>query len=391
MTPQLVLDIITCNCFVLMAFVALFNPSKVNVVANRWLGVFFASVGCALCNVILYNASLGPIYQRLIGFNELSRFAMAPALYLAIVQFTTPGAKFRPVHFLHFAPFALFFVYMVPSLYFPGQHVIDGVSLSPSANFMMAAMMRWSVRLQMVIYWLLALNRLYKHRTHIRLIASNTVPVNLSWLMYLLLTIGGMLLLYYMGSVFSLNISSSYIAGGYLLGALTIFYYALAQKEIFPFEVAELQAITVVIDEADTNVRPMKSRVSDEYAINIRVKLEKVMQIEKLYLDNELSLPQLAGHLDISVHDLSFVLNETIGLNFFQFVNGYRVEEAKQLMFSDKHKHLNMLGIAYNAGFSSKTTFNTVFKSQTGLSPSAFIQQNKSSRGVTPATSGMGS
>jgi AraC-like DNA-binding protein len=146
---------------------------------------------------------------------------------------------------------------------------------------------------------------------------------------------------------------------------------------VFPFEVAELTALNEVIVEVDAQLKPIKQRLSVEQAEQLRTKLENLMTAEKLYLDNELSLPQLAEAIGASVHDLSFLLNEKIGLNFFQFVNAYRVEEAKQIMLSDKYKHLNILGIAYSAGFSSKTTFNTVFKTQTGMSPSGFINQHK--------------
>ncbi len=57
---------------------------------------------------------------------------------------------------------------------------------------------------------------------------------------------------------------------------------------------------------------------------------------------------------------------------FFQCVNQYRVKAAKQLLLSERHKHLNMLGIAYATGFSSRTTFNTMFKKLTNQSPSEF-------------------
>jgi len=379
MSTEFILHIITCNCFFLMAFVALFNPLKVNVVANRWLGLFFASVGCMLCNVILYDASLELEHPRIIGFNELSRFAMAPALYLAIVQFTTPGSKFKITDYLHFIPFALFFLYMVPALYFPGYQLIGArFTLPPKLNSMVAMSMRWSINVQLLIYWALAFNTLRRHQKHIRFIASDTVPVNLSWLKYLLLSVGGMLALFFASIFMGVHLSPVFIASGYLASCLAIFYYSLAQKEIFPFEASALKAINEVIIETEEKAKPVKQRLADEQAHLMRTKLETLMASEKLYLDNELSLPQLAEAVGVSVHDLSFLLNEKIGLNFFQFVNGYRVEEAKQIMLSDKYKHLNILGIAYSAGFSSKTTFNTVFKTQTGMSPSEFMKQHKS-------------
>ncbi|TFF36858.1 helix-turn-helix domain-containing protein [Mucilaginibacter psychrotolerans] len=379
MSAELILHIITCNCFFLMAFVAWFNPHKVNVVANRWLGLFFAAVGCMVCNVVLYDAGLDAAYPRIIGFNELSRFALAPALYLSIAQFTTPGSKFKASDYLHFIPFTIFFLYMVPFLYFPDYQLIGGhFNLPPKLNFAIGFLVRWSINVQLLVYWVLAFNTLRKHQKHLLLIASDTVPVNLAWLKYLLMSVGGMLVLFFASIFFGIHLSPVVIATGYLLGTLTIFYHSLAQKEIFPFEVSELTAINEVIIADDNQVKPIKQRLSDEQAQHMRIKLESLMTAEKLHLDNELSLPQLADAIGASVHDLSFLLNEKIGLNFFQFVNAYRVEEAKQIMLSDKYKHLNILGIAYSAGFSSKTTFNTVFKTQTGMSPSAFMKQHKS-------------
>jgi len=81
--------------------------------------------------------------------------------------------------------------------------------------------------------------------------------------------------------------------------------------------------------------------------------------------------------MDVSTHDLSYLLNDSFGVNFFNFVNRYRVDEAKRLMLSGQNKHLNLLGIAYSAGFNSKTTFNIAFKKQTGLSPSEFMKQGE--------------
>ncbi len=98
------------------------------------------------------------------------------------------------------------------------------------------------------------------------------------------------------------------------------------------------------------------------------------MQYEKVYLDNELSLPQLSEKMSISPQDLSYLINEACGENFFSFINRHRVEEAKRLLLSEKYDQLNILGIAYQAGFNSKTTFNTTFKKQVGLSPSDFVK-----------------
>jgi len=152
-------------------------------------------------------------------------------------------------------------------------------------------------------------------------------------------------------------------------------YFFIAQKEIYPFEAPELSSINKIIEEPKTVLN--RQRFSDDALRLLKAKLVNLMEHEKKFLDNELSLPDLAKEMQVSPHDLSYLLNEGFGVNFFRFINSYRVNEAKKLMLSDKYRHLNILGIAYNAGFNSKTTFNTVFKKQTGLSPSQFIQQTK--------------
>jgi len=72
---------------------------------------------------------------------------------------------------------------------------------------------------------------------------------------------------------------------------------------------------------------------------------------------------------------LSWLLNNEYHLNFFQFINRYRILEVKRALLSGRHKQLNILGIAFNSGFNSKTTFNTAFKKETDLSPTEFIRK----------------
>jgi len=74
-------------------------------------------------------------------------------------------------------------------------------------------------------------------------------------------------------------------------------------------------------------------------------------------------------------------LNTGFGENFYAFVNRYRVEEAKQLL-TTRVKALSMLGIAYEAGFRSKTTFNNAFKKHTGLSPSQYVARGAANSDV---------
>ena len=375
MTTDILLYNITCVSFFMLAFIAFFNPLKINIVANKWFGLFLFSVGCMLLNFIIYTLKAQAGYARLIAFGELSRFAMAPALYLSVLHYTSPNKTFRNKQYLHFIPFVIFFIYIGPSVFFP-QFKFNGIAVLPApVNKLIPALLPLSIKVQLVIYWLLAYRKLNQHQKNIELVASTTGPVSLQWLRFLLSGIGFILLLWFSTLVLNIPVIARFSPIGYFLGVLFICYFLLAQKEIYPYEIEELNDIDLVIKEVEKPAS--KPRFTADHLLHLKEKLITLMLSEKPYLDNELSLPQLAYEMGISLHDLSYLLNEGFGKNFFQFINTYRIAEAKELMLSEKHKHLNILGIAYSAGFNSKTTFNTTFKKETGLSPSQFMQQFK--------------
>ena len=95
---------------------------------------------------------------------------------------------------------------------------------------------------------------------------------------------------------------------------------------------------------------------------------------EKPYLDPDLSLRSLAKQVDIHPNQLSWLLNESMGKNFNEFINHYRVEAFKLLSKDPSNKHLTLISLAYESGFNSKTVFNTYFKKETGLIPKEFLK-----------------
>lgn len=103
--------------------------------------------------------------------------------------------------------------------------------------------------------------------------------------------------------------------------------------------------------------------------------LLSLMEEEKPYLDNTLKLNSLAGLMEVTPHRLSEILNDVAGKKFYDFVNEYRVQAAKDMLEHPKGRTKKLLAIAFEAGFNSKTSFNRVFKELTGMSPSAYREQ----------------
>ena len=100
------------------------------------------------------------------------------------------------------------------------------------------------------------------------------------------------------------------------------------------------------------------------------------MDLEKIYLNENLNLKELALELKTDSNLISFILNNHFNTNFYEFVNRYRINEVKKKLNSSKYKHLTLLGIALESGFNSKTTFNRVFKQATGITPTEFRRRN---------------
>jgi AraC-like DNA-binding protein len=92
-------------------------------------------------------------------------------------------------------------------------------------------------------------------------------------------------------------------------------------------------------------------------------------------LNPDLSLRELASQIEIHPNHLSWLLNNSFGKNYNEFINKYRIEAFKLNAKAPKNAHLTIEGLAYQSGFNSKTVFNTYFKKETGLTPKQFLKQ----------------
>ncbi|MDX1619228.1 MAG: helix-turn-helix domain-containing protein, partial [Balneolaceae bacterium] len=114
------------------------------------------------------------------------------------------------------------------------------------------------------------------------------------------------------------------------------------------------------------------SSLTEEDAGRYLDQLLEYMADQKPYLDGKLRMDDLAEELSIPSHHLSQIINEQLGKNFFEFVNAYRVNEARKLLSDPEKREYKILRIALESGFNNKTTFNNAFKSEVGTTPSSF-------------------
>ena len=101
----------------------------------------------------------------------------------------------------------------------------------------------------------------------------------------------------------------------------------------------------------------------------LKQSLIDLMRSDRPYLNPKLTLSELAQFLDTNSHELSHAINEGFKMNFFDFVNSYRIEAFKSKLKDPAFKNHTVLAMALESGFSSKTTFNRAFKKATGKTP----------------------
>jgi len=119
------------------------------------------------------------------------------------------------------------------------------------------------------------------------------------------------------------------------------------------------------------------SPLTPQYAEECIKKLKNLMEIEKLYCDANISLQMLSERLGVSPHLLSQILNEKLNRKFSDFINFYRVEEAKQLLESPRGAELKIIAVAFEVGFNTKVAFYNAFKKFTKMTPSQYRDRKK--------------
>ena len=131
----------------------------------------------------------------------------------------------------------------------------------------------------------------------------------------------------------------------------------------------------VFVDFGDVKANKLTqyTRNLSNYEIeNYSKSLKKLMESEKPYLNPSLKLGDLAEQLHIKPKDLTVVLNHGLNKNFYDFLNQYRIHAAKEKLLDPAYDHLTILAIAYESGFNSKSSFNSIFKKSVQLTPKEF-------------------
>lgn len=164
-----------------------------------------------------------------------------------------------------------------------------------------------------------------------------------------------------------------YIVFSFVVLYISINGYANAVKMSF---LSDVNSESVNVFSELENEKEVVQESTNEKEIEVwKNKILLLIQENRIYENPKLTLANLAKQLETNSKTVSKVINSGFDMNFNDFINHYRIEAVKEKLNSGEHKTTTLLGIAFDAGFNSKATFNRAFKKSTSLSPKDYLQK----------------
>ncbi len=317
-------------------------------------------------------------FPHLIGVGNVLLLGIGPSLYF-YAHLTLTNQPFKTWEWIHYAPILLMLINSYDVISLSGAEKIEFIRqfwLQPTP-FSWHYLLFLSLFLsQMGIYLYVIYSLTQKSYTQKTQYDANTHLLRLRWINILLLIfivfLASFLLVYIswsLRSVYTLELESI------LMVILSMFIFILAYYSVGTSNVISSTKVPLPPSQTTLDKKYKSSALTDELTQTYLASLLAHMDTQKPYLNPELKLQDLATQLNIPSHQLSQIINEQLKLHFFDFINGYRVKEAKNRLIDPQHKHLTILGIGLEAGFSNKGSFNRIFKKFTNTTPTEYIKQ----------------
>jgi len=344
------------------------------MLANQILAAWLLII-CTEMIIVLINATLVELYSI-----KILPYTYGPLLLLYARWMTNEQPQFNPRYLWHFSPF---FVFLIASLVFIDERVMSGTDGFLVIDRFVSFRIIYGVTffLSITAYSVATFLVIREHQKRLKeLVSYSSGKITLKWLLGLSITFyTGYVLMFIFGGIDILvdfmpfdPYEISFIG----LTILTFLFgvFGFHQPSIFE-EVVRSQEEESTQVESPMQKKYQRSGLKQKDITRYIKRIEEHMTLNKPYLDRELTIYNLSDQLQIPRHFLSEVINEHMGKNFYNLVNDYRIEEVKNRIGNPAYRHLTLLAIAFDSGFNAKSSFNTVFKEKTGMTPSEYLKK----------------
>jgi AraC-like DNA-binding protein len=349
---------------------------KGNIKANLALTALVVCItGIIFQNFVVFSGIYKVAPHLSLVFYPMNRL-IGPAFLFFVIFLIYPNRSFKFYDLLHLIPFLIKLYehwpfYSLSSIEKIG--VIDFLFFTNRAIPLESLMSVLISRGLVLIYLVVAILFLRRSEVNFMSYSSNTLIGFIGWLkrfagffaFFVLLAMAGSTLFFFTGfNILSLEVYV-HVINTFFIHFIAIVAIQQPEKLFFVF--------------ADSAVRGNGEKQKKIHNIPIE-HLLRFMENERPYLNPDLKIHNVATALDEAPYSISQQINQQLGLNFYDFINKYRVEEFKKRVESDEYNNLTLLGIALDVGFNSKASFNRVFKKHTGMTPSEYLNTKRANQ-----------
>lgn len=335
-----------------------------------------------------------PLFDKKLAYP----LCFGPFLWLYVKCVTGDTEKFRASYLWHFIPFVLVTIFQVVFQEAPLNAEFKRVN-SLFSKLIWGANITSLFCYSGVVLW-----RLQKHSKEVlNSFSSLTTQITLRWLIWLTCAFVIAYMLPLLARFASLPLplqAHGYAFTGFIF---ILSFFGLKQTQVFIGHKANAveeqkgglhvdeyekdedvlqdnEALPEIAQETEKSIQqPIKKKekyersgLTQQRALQLLERLESYTQNEKPYLDANLTVDKLANQSHIPRHYLTQIFSEQLNKNFYLYINEYRINNVQQLLSDPENKHMTLLDIAYESGFNSKSTFNTIFKKITNMTPSQY-------------------
>ncbi len=313
-------------------------------------------------------------------------FALGPFLFLYVRALTQQKPKLEFLDGLHLLPFVVFSVSAITNDANVDQDMLTGHAFDLNRIIYSIACL-----VSAGVYVPLTVALLREHRKNLmEFFSYDSDRISLGWLRMVAIGFTVMLLLSFFAAivnVFTGQITihpGIFLFLGFAVFAFAFTFFGIRQPVIFSRKPDERFVDALEDENVNSLTAELEAEQSERYAHSSLTKEQAQTYLDQLtsylgtgqpFMHRDLTLQDVATELNIPQHHLTQTINEQLNKNFYTLINAYRIEEVKRRLLDPKYAHYNILAIAHDAGFNSKSSFNMIFKKHIGMTPSQYRKE----------------
>jgi AraC-like DNA-binding protein len=341
--------------------------------ANLFFAVFLFILSANFFSFFLFNSGIRVLPAIFASISIPGISTAGVFIYLYALFVTGLIEKFSKRHLLHFIVYLVNLIFFIIIIYNVDGEPKHSPEFRNSIFFILSTGLVNSIAY--ILYTIIILKRYY-HR--IENYYSDLEKMSLNWLLKItplaFFSLTFWCLSFWLSHLDIIPKSPMSMAGNIIFPIIIIFitaYHVINQPEIFKKNIEMSHEIDE--EESQTGIEKYaKQNIDEKMQGEYLALLTAYMDEHKPYLDENITIKDLAEGVKIPSHHLSIVINNRLNKNFYTFINEYRIKEAAGILDDPENSEASIIAIAFKSGFNSKSTFNSVFKKIKGQTPSEY-------------------